>query len=143
VPKAFSKNVFHSEMFTKRVIIVAVGQRKITYGASGGPPMPREFLQLMDGSHAASWTLTRGGAVAYFSESRSMKRLLKSFFGRAEALRGAIPNLGIGVAHRLAVGRYNIFGRLKRDYADYAIEQRAIDNVQGTQIYRSILDKLE
>jgi hypothetical protein len=130
-------------MFMRRVIIVAVGEKGVAYGSREGRGMPREFLELLDKSQAASWNLTRGGVVAYFGESRRIKRLLKTFCDRAEALRRTIPNLGIGVAHGLAVGQYNILGRLKPDYADYAMEQRALDNVQGPQTYRDIVDELE
>jgi hypothetical protein len=130
-------------MFTRRVIIVAVGEKGVVYG-SGDRSMPQEFFDLLDESRAASWTLTRGGAVAYFADSRRTKHLLKSFFDRAEKLRESIPSLGIGVAHYLAIGQYNLFGRLKRDFdVNYSVEQNALDNVQGAQTYRDIFEELQ
>ena len=51
-------------MHKKRIIIAAVGEKGVNYGNDHN--MPKEFLELVSTSRADSWTLTRGGAIAYF-----------------------------------------------------------------------------
>ncbi len=129
-------------MRKKRVILAAVGEKGVTYGVSSGKgtEMPRQLLELVATSKADSWDLTRGGAIAYFLESRQVARLLESFFARAEALQGSMPQLRIGVAQDTLVGQFDWLGRLKRNFrVDALTEKRALDNVQGAQTYRQIL----
>ena len=132
-------------MRKKRIILAAVGERGVTYGVSHGEGtlMPDQFLELLITSGADSYDLTRGGAIAYFLESRRTSKLLENFFTLAEALRGSRPKVGVGVAHETLVGQFDWLGRLKRNFqVDALTEKRALDNIQGVQTYRSILDEI-
>ena len=106
--------------------------------------MPQSFLELVASSKASSWTLTTGGAIAYFVESRRAFKLLECFFARAEALRESLPQIGVGVADEHLAGQFGWFGRLKKNFKVSAqTEQCALAGIQGEQNYRSICKKYE
>lgn len=105
--------------------------------------MPIPLIELVFASKADSWTLTQGGAIAYFLESRRVARLLDCFFAHAESLRDSMPLLGVGVAQDYLVGQINWFGSLKRNFKVNALtEQRALDGIHGAQTYREILKEM-
>ena len=128
-------------MRKKRIIIAAVGEKGVSYGNHHS--MPKEFLELVSASGADSWTLTGGGAIAYFLDSRRVGGLLQRFFVRAESLRESMPLLGIGVTQEYLVGQFDWLGRLKRNFhVDIVVEQRALDGIQGAQTYQEILKEV-
>jgi hypothetical protein len=128
-------------MRRKQIIVAAVGEKGVQYGK--GNLMPQALLDLVATSKADSWTLTPGGAIAYFLVSRRGLRLLECFLARAEDLRTSLPLLGIGVSDEFLVGQFIWFGRLKPDFrASVQTEQHALANVQGAQTYRGTLEKL-
>ena len=132
-------------MRRKRIILAAVGERGVTYGVSHGKGtyMPDQLWELITISGADSCDATRGGAIAYFLESRRVPQLLESFFARTESLRESMPLIGIGVAQETLVGQFDWLGKLRRDFRlDPATMQSALDNIQGAQTYRAILDEI-
>ena len=125
-----------NDMGRKRIIIAAVGEKGVTYGVGRdgrGTPIPRPLFELIATSKADSWTLTRGGAVAYFSASRRSFKHLERFLERAEALREDLPRLCIGLAEGCLHRKFNWF-QLRYDHSnDLPGEERAFANVRAEQ----------
>ncbi|MFO1511493.1 MAG: hypothetical protein U1F83_01035 [Verrucomicrobiota bacterium] len=129
-------------MRSKKIILAAVGERGVRYGVRCGVGfivgtyMPKQLLELVTTCSADSYDLTRGGAIAYFLESRRVAQLLQSFFARAESLRASMPRLGVGIAQEILVGQFDWLGKLKSDFrVDPVTERCVLNNIQGAQTY--------
>ena len=128
-------------MRKRRTIVVALGQKGVTYG--DGRYFPNALMILVESCKAESYDLSRRGMVVSYTASPRGYKLLDQFLSYAEAMREILPDLGIGISDGFVPARFRWFG-LRPDFTiDDQAAERARERVQGEQTYRDEFERLQ